>query len=224
MDRQTADTVYTILEGLYPAARTHHRDESTPFQSLIATILSAQTTDKAVDEVIGPLMERYPDAASLAAADPADVEPIIRRTGFFHMKARRIIDAAKVIMKDFGGAVPDSMDSLLTIPGVGRKTANIVLYHSFGRQEGIAVDTHVLRLSGLIGFSDSRDPGIVEKDLTALFPKKSWGVLTDLLILHGRTICIARRPKCPACGIRQYCRFFKEQYREDDRGNNKSKM
>ena len=214
MDRQAAETVYDILDGLYPAARTHHREESTPFQSLIATILSAQTTDKAVDEVIGPLMERYPDAASLAAADPADVEPIIRRTGFFHMKARRIIDAAKVIVEEFGGVVPESMESLLRIPGVGRKNRKTLSCTiPFGRQEGIAVDTHVLRLSGLIGFSESRDPGIVEKDLISLFPKKRWGALTDLLILPGRTICIARRPKCPACAIREYCRYYHEEYR-----------
>jgi endonuclease-3 len=208
MDRTTARNVYRILEVEYPDASTHHRAGAPPFESLIATILSAQTTDKSVDEVIGPLFARYPDPGALAAAPVDEVEKIIHRTGFFHMKARRIIDASALLVRDYGGTVPGTMEILLKIPGVGRKTANIVLYHSFGKQEGIAVDTHVLRLSQLIGFSDNSDAGGVETDLMALFPKKDWGKLTDLMIGHGRKVCIARRPKCPVCPLRLLCRYY----------------
>ena len=208
MDRTTARNVYRILDVEYPDASTHHRAGAPPFESLIATILSAQTTDKSVDEVIGPLFARYPAPGALAEARVDEVEKIIHKTGFFHMKARRIIDASALLVRDYGGTVPDTMELLLRIPGVGRKTANIVLYHSFGKQEGIAVDTHVLRLSQLIGFSDNSDAGGVEPDLMALFPKEDWGKLTDLMISHGRKVCIARRPKCPVCPIRHLCRYY----------------
>ncbi len=208
MDRKTARKAYQILDSLYPVASTHHRAGAPPFESLIATILSAQTTDKSVDEVIGPLFERYATPAALAEARIEDVEKIIHKTGFFHMKARRIIDASAMLVREYGGKVPATMELLLRIPGVGRKTANIVLYHSFGKQEGIAVDTHVLRLSQLIGFSNSSDATGVELDLMALFHKDEWGKLTDLMISHGRKICIARRPKCPVCPIRQLCRYY----------------
>jgi len=208
MDKKSARKVYKALDSEYPEVSTHHRAGAPPFESLIATILSAQTTDKSVDEVIGPLFARYPCAEVLADARIEDVEIIIHKTGFFHMKARRIIDASVMLVREFGGRVPDTMELLLRIPGVGRKTANIVLYHSFGKQEGIAVDTHVLRLSRLIGFSNNSDAVGVETDLMDLFPKEDWGNLTDLMISHGRKICIARRPKCPVCTIRQYCRYF----------------
>jgi len=212
MDRTTARSVYRILDVEYPLASTHHRAGAPPFESLIATILSAQTTDKSVDDVIGPLFARFPTPGALAEARVDEVEKIIHKTGFFHMKARRIIDASALLVRDYGGTVPDTMELLLRIPGVGRKTANIVLYHSFGKQEGIAVDTHVLRLSQLIGFSDNSDAGGVEPDLMALFPKKEWGKLTDLMISHGRKICIARRPKCPVCSIRQLCRYYADSF------------
>ena len=147
MDKKTAGNIYQILDTAYPEASTHHRAGAPPFESLIATILSAQTTDKSVDEVIGPLFSRYPTPDALAEARVEEVEKIIHKTGFYHMKARRIIDASAMLVREYEGKVPDTMDRLLRIPGVGRKTANIVLYHSFGKQEGIAVDTHVLRLS-----------------------------------------------------------------------------
>jgi endonuclease III len=214
MDRETANKVYQALISCYPEASTHHRATAPPFESLIATILSAQTTDKSVDEVVGPLFARYPTPDALARAGAEDVEKIIHKTGFFHMKARRIIDASAMLVSEFGGKVPDTMEFLLRIPGVGRKTANIVLYHSFGKQEGIAVDTHVLRLSQLIGFSDNNDAAGVETDLMTLFPREEWGKLTDLMISHGRKICIARRPKCTVCPIRQYCRYYKEFFPE----------
>jgi endonuclease III len=208
MDRKTARNAYDILDSEYPDASTHHRAGAPPFESLIATILSAQTTDKSVDEVIGPLFSRFPTPEALAGARVEEVEIIIHKTGFYHMKARRIIDASAMIVREYDGNVPDSMDLLLKIPGVGRKTANIVLYHSFGKQVGIAVDTHVLRLSQLIGFSNNSDAVGVEQDLMVLFPKGEWGKLTDLMISHGRKICIARRPKCQICSIRQYCLYY----------------
>jgi len=212
MDIKTARETYQILDSEYPKASTHHRAGAPPFESLVATILSAQTTDKSVDEVIGPLFARYPTPEALAEGRIEDVENIIHKTGFFHMKARRIIDASAMLVKEYGGKVPDTMELLLRIPGVGRKTANIVLYHSFGKEEGIAVDTHVLRLSQLIGFSDNRDAAGVETDLMALFPEEDWGKLTDLVISHGRKICIARRPKCPVCSIRFNCRYYNETF------------
>ncbi len=210
MDRKTAANVYQLLDAAYPEASTHHRAGAPPFESLIATILSAQTTDKSVDEVIGPLFAKYPTPEALAGARVEEIEMIIHKTGFYHMKARRIIDASAMLVREYEGKVPDTMDQLIRIPGVGRKTANIVLYHSFGKQEGIAVDTHVLRLSQLIGFSDSNDAPMVERDLIALFPGEKWGKLTDLLISHGRKICIARRPRCAECPIRQLCRYYRE--------------
>jgi endonuclease-3 len=212
MEKKSARKVYQLLDTEYPEASTHHRAGAPPFESLIATILSAQTTDKSVDEVIGPLFARYPAPEIMAHARIEDIEKIIHRTGFFHMKARRIIDASAVLVREYGGKVPDTMELLLRIPGVGRKTANIVLYHSFGKQEGIAVDTHVLRLSQLIGFSDNSDAAGVETDLMVLFPKENWGKLTDLMISHGRKICIARRPKCPTCPIKQLCRYYGEVF------------
>lgn len=210
MDKRTAGKVYRILESAYPGAGDNPRSRAPPFESLIATILSAQTTDRAVDEVSPGLFQRYPDAAALSRADPEDVEAIIRKTGFFHMKARRIIDAAAIVRNEFGGNVPDTMEELLRIPGVGRKTANIVLYHSFGKNEGIAVDTHVLRLSRLIGFSDHADAEGTEQDLMKLFGRAVWGRLTDILIVHGRRVCIARRPACPACPVSAYCRYYRD--------------
>ena len=207
MDRKIATKVYQTLDAMYPEASTHHRAGAPPFESLIATILSAQTTDKSVDVVIGPLFARYPTPEALAEARVEEVEPIIHRTGFFHMKARRIIEASAMLVRDYDGHVPDTMELLLRIPGVGRKTANIVLYHSFGKRVGVAVDTHVLRLSQLIGFSSNIDAAGVEQDLMVLFPKEEWGKLTDLMISHGREICIARRPRCPVCPIKQLCHY-----------------
>jgi endonuclease III len=208
MDRKTAGKICQVLDYTYPGASTHQRAGAPPYELLIATILSAQTTDKSVDEVTGPLFKRFPTPDSLAGAPVEEVEVIIHKTGFYHMKARRIIEASDVLVHEYGGVVPETMTELLKIPGVGRKTANIVLYHSFGKQEGIAVDTHVLRLSKLIGFSDSIDAVVVERDLMALFPKKDWGKLTDILISHGRKICIARRPKCPLCPVTEFCRYY----------------
>jgi endonuclease III len=160
-------------------------------------------------KVKGPLFSAYPTPSSLAKAKTDDVETIIHSLGYFHAKARHIITASQAVITEFGGRVPETMDELLKIPGVGRKTANIVLYHAHGRNEGIAVDTHVRRLAQRIGFSDTDNVSVIERDLMATFPREQWGDLTDVLIAHGRTICAAKKPKCDICPVSQYCRYFK---------------
>jgi endonuclease-3 len=219
MDRKTADTIFSILSGHYSDAWAKDRYFGPPFEVLITTILSAQTTDRAVDSVRGNLFSRFPTPAALATANPMEVEEIIRTTGFYHAKTRNIIRAAQALEERFGGRVPDRMEDLLTLPGVGRKTANIVLYHAFSRNEGVAVDTHVFRLAGRIGFSDGRDAESIEKDLIALFSHEKWGMLTDILISHGRAICTARNPACPVCPIRNYCRFYSTDYQPSHPGS-----
>ncbi|HVP95318.1 MAG TPA: endonuclease III [Methanoregulaceae archaeon] len=217
IDREKASVIFRILDQTYPSAGEAPRHKVAPFQSVIITILSAQTTDRSVDEVSGPLFERFPTPEALSNAPVSEVEALIHKTGFYHVKAKRIIDASSVIVREFGGTVPDSMEELLRIPGVGRKTANIVLYHAFGKTEGVAVDTHVLRLSQMIGFSDRNDAAIVEQDLMNAYPKGQWGRITDLLISHGRHICIAHRPKCPDCVINRYCRYYRDVFLEKER-------
>jgi len=172
------------------------------------TILSAQTTDRAVLQVKLPLFSTYPTPSALAAADAEDVESIIHSLGYYHAKARHIIGASQVLLEKYGGEVPETMADLLAIPGVGRKTANIVLSHAFGRNEGIAVDTHVRRLARRIGFSNTDNVSAIEQDLMRAFSKSRWGDLTDLLIAHGRACCIAKKPKCDMCPISRYCRYF----------------
>jgi endonuclease-3 len=210
MDFSRAQEILRILVDTY--ADTLGSQPSTgwgsPYQILILTILSAQTTDLAVDQVRIPLFERYPSPAALAVAKLADVEEIIRPLGFFRMKARYIIGTARALVERYNGKVPENMQDLLSLPGVGRKTANIVLYHAWGRNEGIAVDTHVRRLARRIGFTDSRNQDAVERDLQSYIPREQWGMLTDLFIAHGRALCTARRPSCPICPVRHVCRYY----------------
>jgi endonuclease III len=210
MKKMDAARIYSLLVKQYPDARDSPAKlaRGTPFETVILTILSAQTTDRAVLLVQKPLFEKYPTPAALAAADIGDVETIIHSLGFFHAKSRHIIDAARTILTEFGGRVPDTMEELLTIPGVGRKTANIVMYHAHGTNVGIAVDTHVRRLAQRIGFSDTDNVGVIERDLMTLFPEKDWGDLTDVLIAHGRTICTAKKPQCGICPISRFCRYY----------------
>jgi len=210
MDRKNARRILAILAGRYPDRWARERYAASPFEVLITTILSAQTTDKSVDAIRNDLFSRFPGPQYLATADVAEVEGIIHSTGFFHMKARHIIAASQTLVGKFSGSVPDTMEDLLTIPGVGRKTANIVLYHAFGKNEGVAVDTHVFRLAGRLGFSDSRNADGIERDLMRLFPEKDWGALTDILISHGRAVCTARKPACPVCPVSHLCRYYLE--------------
>jgi endonuclease-3 len=178
---------------------------------LILTILSAQTTDLTVDKVRKPLFIRFPTPEALANAPVDEVETIIRITGFYHTKARHIVGTAQKIVRDFGGEVPRTMDELLTLPGVGRKTANIVLFHALGKNHGIAVDTHVKRLAQRIGLSANPDQDKIEQDLMNLYPAETWGDLTDLLITHGRRVCTARKPKCHECFLARHCRYYRTQ-------------
>jgi endonuclease III len=212
MKKQDAARIYSALLKRYPDASETPETvaRGSPFEVLILTILSAQTTDKAVLKVKGPLFSKYPTPAKLAKANPADVERIIHSLGYYHAKARNIIAASQALIAEYGGNVPGAMDELLTIPGVGRKTANIVLYHALGKNEGIAVDTHVRRLAQRIGFADTDNVAVIERDLMALFPQKDWGDLTDVLIAHGRATCDAKKPLCTECVIKGACRYYKK--------------
>jgi endonuclease III len=175
-----------------------------PFQLLVATILSAQTTDERVNMVTPELFRRYPTAADLAAAKPDDVERIIQSTGFFRQKTRSLIGMAQALDERFDGQVPPSLDDLVTLPGVGRKTANVVLSVDFDLP-GLPVDTHVLRLSRLLGLTTETDPVKVELELNKLVPPTERGKLSLRLILHGRRVCIARRPRCEDCVLNDFC-------------------
>jgi len=201
------EQVIEILRRLgeaYPDARCS-LDFTTPLELLVATILSAQCTDERVNLVTPALFKRYPDAAAYAAAPREDLEAAIRATGFYRNKAAHIQGACQRIVERFEGAVPATMETLLTLPGVARKTANVVLSNAFGRFEGIAVDTHVSRLSGRLGLSRQTTPEKIEADLLACVPRESWGELNHRLIYHGRAVCKAQRPACPACVLADLC-------------------
>ena len=178
-----------------------HRNE---FELLAATILSAQCTDVMVNTVTPALFARYPTAADLAAADIAEVEEIIRPTGFFHAKATSLIGMATAIEDRFGGEMPATMDDLVSLPGVGRKTASVLLGHWFD-EPAIAVDTHVLRLARRLGLTDSNDPVRVEADLKEVWPRQMWADTGLRLIMHGREVCTARRPRCDECPLANAC-------------------
>jgi len=192
------------LRGIYPAVS--ELDHQNAFQMLIATILSAQTTDRSVNAVTPALFAAYPDAAALAHADPATVERLIKPTGFFHVKAKTIIACSAALVERFGSQVPPSMEELVTLPGVGRKTANVVLGVAFGLP-GFAVDTHVTRLSRRLGLTKSTDPVKIEAAVTRLIPPEDWTGLSLRLILHGRRVCLARVPRCPECAMNDFCPF-----------------
>jgi endonuclease-3 len=179
-------------------------EHANPFQLLVATILSAQTTDENVNQVTPELFAAYPTAADLAAADPADVERIIHRTGFFRSKTRNLLGMARALEERFGGQVPDRMEDLVTLPGVGRKTANVVLSVGMGNP-GLPVDTHVGRLARRLALTTETDPVKVEYELNALVPPAERGKLSLRLILHGRRVCVARRPRCEDCVLQDFC-------------------
>ena len=190
------------LRDLYPAA-TELTHES-PFQLLIATILSAQTTDRSVNLVTPELFRRYPTPVDLASADPAEVEKLIKPTGFFRLKTARIIAASMALVELFGGEVPTTMEDMVKIPGIGRKTANVILGAGFD-EPGLAVDTHVTRLTNRIGLVATRDPVKIEFQVTSMVPKEEWTALSLRLILHGRRVCDARRPRCEECVLNDVC-------------------
>jgi endonuclease III len=196
--------VYPRLVELYPEPRCGLTFEN-PFQLLVATILSAQCTDERVNMVTPALFARYPDATAMAAADPAELEKLIYSTGFYRNKARNIQAASKLMVEQHGGQVPDSMEALLKLPGVARKTASVVLGNAFNKNEGIAVDTHVTRLVARLGLSASTTPEKIERDLMTLAPRQEWTDLSHRLIWHGRLVCDARKPHCEVCTLAEIC-------------------
>ena len=202
--RERIAEIVDILAATYPASRTALQFAS-PLQILVATILAAQCTDERVNKVTPALFANYPTAAGFAAADRATLEREIRSTGFFRNKAKSIIGAARKIVNDYGGRVPNTMAELLTLPGVARKTANIVLSSGYGKAEGIAVDTHVRRLSQRLGLSRQADPEKIERDLLALVPRGNWLDFNYRLVNHGRAVCQAQKPRCPECVLRELC-------------------
>jgi endonuclease III len=199
-----AREIYDRLNAHYPGAHCA-LDFSSPFQLLVATILSAQCTDKRVNMVTPALFKRYKTPAALAAANPEELEEIIRSTGFFRNKSKSLRGMAAAVAEQHGGRVPDEMEALVALPGVGRKTANVVLGNAYDKNEGVVVDTHVGRVSARLGLTRQTDPVKVERDLVALFPRDRWTQLSHLLIEHGRQICEARRPKCEICFLNDLC-------------------
>ena len=196
--------VIELLEKQYPEAKTA-LDYRTPLEMLVATMLSAQTTDATVNMVTKSLFKKYHTAEDYVKVDIKELEQDIRSTGFYHNKARNLQGAAKMLVEKFHSQVPKTMDELVELPGVARKTANIVLYNSYGVTAGIAVDTHVRRLSQRLGLSDVDDPAKIEQDLMQITPKDKWMKLTDLLIFHGRQVCFAKKPRCVECVLNKIC-------------------
>jgi endonuclease-3 len=200
---ERARRIVRALDRAYPDVRTALRF-TTPFELLVATILSAQCTDEMVNKVTLELFARFGTPAALAAADPADVERIVRPTGFYRQKARSIQSAAQGIVERFGGEVPGSLEELVTLRGVARKTANVVLGNAFG-VPGLAVDTHMARVNRRLGLTRQEDPVKIEADLAALVPRARWTRYTNQMIHHGRVCCEARRPRCEACPLAGLC-------------------
>jgi endonuclease-3 len=199
-----ATVIYDRLAEHYPDAHCA-LDFTSPFQLVIATILSAQCTDKRVNMVTPALFKRYPTPAALAAANPEELEDLIKSTGFFRNKTKSLLGMAAAVAEQHDGRVPDTMDALVTLPGVGRKTANVVLGNAFNKNEGVVVDTHVSRVTQRLGLTKHTDPVKIEQDLVGLFPRDRWTMLSHLLIEHGRQICDARRPKCEECFLSDRC-------------------
>ena len=202
--QERAAEIVVRLKRMYPKAKCT-LDYTNPFELLIATILSAQSTDVRVNIVTKSLFRKYPNAAAFAAAAQPAMERDIRQTGFFRNKAKAVIGASKSIMEKHGGEVPRTMEELTALPGVGRKTANVVLGNAFHLPVGVVVDTHVTRVSGRLGLTAHSYPVKIEQDLMKLIPQKEWTVFSHRLIAHGRKICIARKPKCRECFLNDVC-------------------
>jgi endonuclease III len=199
-----APEVVARLKAEFPDARTE-LDWKNPLELLVATMLSAQTTDVQVNRVTQSLFAKYRTAEDYAHADPPELEEDIRPTGFYRNKARSLRNMADALVEEHGGEVPSNMRELVALPGVGRKTANVVLGNAFGVDEGIVVDTHVRRVSGRLGLTENKDPVKIEQDLMKVVPQEDWTVFSHLLILHGRRTCKARKPDCPNCILNDIC-------------------
>ena len=203
MDKRT-EKILKLLEDNYPAAKTALKFAN-PWELLVATILSAQCTDKRVNIVTEKLFKKYPGVKSFANAEQENFEKDIHSTGFYKNKTKNIISSAKMLIKEFKGKVPGTMDDLLKLPGVARKTANVVTYNAFGKIYGITVDTHVGRLAQRLGFTKEKNAGKIESDLMKIFPKNLWGRISHLLIEHGRKSCKAKNPACETCFLNNLC-------------------
>jgi endonuclease-3 len=203
-DRVRVLKIIELLEKEYPKAKTalHY---TTPLEILVATMLSAQCTDKRVNIVTKSLFKKYKTAEHYANADLGELEDAVRSTGFYKNKAKNIKNASRMLVEKFNSQVPRTMNELLELPGVARKTANIVLSNAYSVIEGIAVDTHVRRLSKRLGLTENKNPNKIEADLMLIVPKSHWKKITDLLIFHGRNVCMARKPKCGTCVLNQLC-------------------
>ena len=199
-----AEQTLARLRAAHPDAHCE-LDHENAFQLVIATVLSAQTTDVAVNRITPDLFRRWPSAEKLAKASPADVEATINRIGMFRQKTKNVIGLAKKLVDDFGGQVPKTLAELVTLPGVGRKTANVVLGVAFGTPEGVVVDTHVQRISQRLGWTRHNEPEKIERDLMKRFPRSEWDMLSHTLIFHGRRICTARKPACAVCPAQTLC-------------------
>lgn len=204
MADERVNEIIVLLKKEYPGIRIA-LDHSNHLELLIATILSAQSTDKQVNEVTRNLFKKYRTPEDYIRTPQEELEKDIYSTGFYKNKAKNIKKLCEILVENFGGKVPDSMEGLLTLPGVARKTANVVLSNAFGKNEGIAVDTHVKRVSARLGLTVNTNPDKIEKDLMKLVPKNDWGVFTLLLIRHGRNICTARKPRCSDCILNKLC-------------------
>jgi len=205
-ESERALAILARLKQLYPNATCTLTYETT-VQLLVATILSAQCTDERVNKVTPELFARFPDVEAMAQAPRSEIETLIRSTGFYRNKAKNIQAACQMIVSEFGGQVPDTMESLLKLPGVARKTANVVLAHAFGVNAGVTVDTHVKRLSNRLGLTKHREPKRIEKDLMALLPQPDWENWSIRLIYHGRAVCRAKQPLCEECTLADLCPF-----------------
>jgi endonuclease-3 len=201
---ERAGDIYRLLAEEYPDAHCE-LDFQDAFQLAVATILSAQTTDVTVNGVTPELFRRYPTAEALAAAELAEVEELIHRTGFFRNKAKNITGFARALVEKHGGEVPRTISELTALPGVGRKTANVILGNAFGIDEGVVVDTHVNRLSNRLKLTREETPEAIEEDLMQIFPRQNWTMLSHLLIWHGRRVCEAKKPRCEVCNVSHLC-------------------
>ena len=199
-----ASKVLELLEKNYPNAEIA-LDYATPLQLLVATILSAQATDKQINMITPKLFKKYKTAGDYANADLEELEQYIKSSGFYHNKAKNIKNCCKTLVEKFHSKVPKTMNELIELPGVGRKTANIILANAFGIVEGVAVDTHVGRLAQRLGLSENKDPNKIEADLMKIIPKEQWTKITDLLIFHGRRVCTAKKPDCAGCVLNRIC-------------------
>lgn len=205
--REQAAQIGARLAELWPDAVVE-LDHRSPYELLVATILAAQSTDRMINTVTPALFARYPDATALAGADQAELEQMVRSTGYFRTKAKHLIEMARAVVERHGGQIPDTMDALCALPGVARKTANVVLGCAFGKDVGFIVDTHVTRVAARLGLTQETDPVKIEQDLMALVPQDQWTRLANRLIWHGRRVCAAKKPDCEHCGLAPLCPSF----------------